>query len=400
MPKKPVMAIRNFAKYLALAVLAASCQVQELQNPQAPTKSEPAVSDVIPGKATVEFSEEMITVIEEGLQEGNGVMEELGVSSMIRVFPDAGEYEALHRRAGLHRFYRVTYSKDIPVTKAVAGLSAVPGVVSVTPVHRISLRSVSFNDPYLSKQWHYINTKTAGADINVEGVWEQYTTGSSKVIVSVVDEPVDPSHPDLQENLWRDAQGHTGYNFGRNSWDLSIRPEGGRFEGQWVNGDIGHGTHVGGTISAVNNNGKGVCGIAGGDAANGTTGVLVMSCAIFSGYNGWADDEQSANAITWGADHGAVICNNSWGPEENINDPLASYDPACQAAIDYFIAYAGCDPQGNQRADSPMKGGLVFQVIPITETGLTLRLPEETGAIQSGVRFRKKSTITAAEPVR
>ena len=120
------MAIRNFAKYLALAVLAASCQVQELQNPQAPTKSEPAVSDVIPGKATVEFSEEMITVIEEGLQEGNGVMEELGVSSMIRVFPDAGEYEALHRRAGLHRFYRVTYSKDIPVTKAVQAFRPFP----------------------------------------------------------------------------------------------------------------------------------------------------------------------------------------------------------------------------------------------------------------------------------
>ena len=81
-------------------------------------------------------------------------------------------------------------------------MCAVPGVVSVTPVHRVSLRSVPFNDPYLSKQWHYINTKTAGADINVEGVWEQYTTGSSKEIVSVVDDPVDPSHPDLQENLW------------------------------------------------------------------------------------------------------------------------------------------------------------------------------------------------------
>ncbi|MBQ9410046.1 MAG: S8 family serine peptidase [Bacteroidales bacterium] len=363
------MAIRNFAKYLWAAVLAASCQVQEPQNAQAPDNTGPVVSDVIPGKATVEFSEEMTALIEEGLQDGglqtksaalNSVMADLGIASMERVFPDAGEYEALHRRSGLHRFYRVTYSTNTPATKAVADLSSVPGVVSVTPAHRISLRSVSFNDgSYFSKQWHYIGT--AGADINVEKVWEQYTTGSSNVIVSVVDEPVDPTHPDLKDNLWQDAQGHTGYNFARSSWDLSIRPAGGRYYGEWVNGDSGHGTHVAGTIGAVNNNGKGVCGIAGGDYANGIPGVRIMSCAIMSGYDGWADDVQIANAFTWAADHGAVISNNSWGPPKNVNESIETYDPCCKAAIDHFIKFAGCDSQeGNQRADSPMKGGLVF----------------------------------------
>ena len=35
------------------------------------------------------------------------------------------------------------------------------------------------------------------------------------------------------------------------------------------------------TIAAVNNNGVGVCGIAGGDAAKGVPGVQLMSCQIF-----------------------------------------------------------------------------------------------------------------------
>ena len=362
------MVIRNFAKCLVIGLLALACTVKENPQTQAPTPSEPAVSDEIPGQATVEFTDDMVALIEESLAEGvptksarmNSAIQELGIASLERVFPYAGEYEARTRAAGLHRFYKVKYSTEISSAKAVVDLSSVPGVVNVTPAHKISLRSVSFNDPYFSKQWHYINKTTAGADINVEGVWEQYTTGDPKVIVCVVDEPVDPSHPDLQDNLWKDAEGHTGYNFGRDSWDLSIRPEGGKYGSQWTNGDSGHGTHVAGTVAAVNNNGKYVCGVAGGDFANGKPGVRLQSCAIFSGYDGWASDTGCANAIKWGADHGAVISQNSWGPSDDVNQALATYDPAGKAAIDYFVQYAGCDAQGNQKADSPMKGGLVF----------------------------------------
>lgn len=369
---------RHYIYILAALVLSAvSCSVKE-STPETASE-EPEISLPAPnivdgcyaGQAVVEFDDDMIALIESDLEAGlvetksealNAVLADLGIVSMERVFPDAGEFEARSRAAGMHRFYTVNFSEDMPVTKAVGELSDLPGIVSVDPVRPVVRRAV-FNDPNLSKQWHY-NGSNANAHINVEQVWKQYTTGSNRVIVCVVDEPVDPSHPDLQGNLWKDASGRTGYNFARGNYDLSIRTENGY-------GDIGHGTHVAGTVAAVNNNGIGLCGVAGGDAAKNIQGALLQSCAIFSGSK-YASDSQTCNAIKWGADHGAVISQNSWGYQADANgdgkissSELAEYKSekpsnAMKAAIDYFIKNAGCDSNGNQLADSPMKGGLVF----------------------------------------
>ena len=362
---------------LALALLAAGCSVKESGPEAVPSLPEeqdeaPALVDgCYAGQAVVEFEDWMIALIEDDLSAGlvetksealNDVLQELGIVSLERVFPDAGEFEPRSRAAGMHRFYTVFFSEDMPVTKALGELSDLPGIVSADPVRPVRRRAV-FNDPMLSRQWHY-NGSNASAHIHVEDVWKNYTTGSSDVVVCIVDEPVDPTHPDLMANLWKDASGHTGYNFARSSYDLTIRPESG-------NGDVGHGTHVAGTVAAVNNNGIGLCGIAGGNAALGIAGVRLQSCAIFSGSRS-ASDAATCNAVKWGADHGAVISQNSWGYYADENEDgtvsaseLASYkqmkiSAAMKAAIDYFIKYAGCDNSGNQLSDAPMKGGLVF----------------------------------------
>lgn len=68
-----------------------------------------------------------------------------------------------------------------------------------------------------------------------------------------------------------------------------------------------HGTHIAGTIAAVNNNGEGVCGIAGG-SGNGD-GVRIMTI-------GWlADNRQTIpnwDMFAYAADNGAVIASCSW----------------------------------------------------------------------------------------
>lgn len=304
-------------------------------------------------------------IVQTSVKSSDDILSSIGVKYMSRTFPDAGRFEARSRAEGLHLWYDVYFDTLVPLTRANSDLSTISGidVVEYRPkivhlkgelVERIDKNSVStyssrvsnsesttiFNDPMLGDQWHYYNDGTKGVegcDINVIPAWEYYTKGSSDVIVSVVDGGIDVTHPDLIENLWVSEDGNNGWNFYRNS--------------KYVTADD-HGTHVAGVIGAVNNNGIGICGIAGGDLLNGIGGVKLMSCQIFEGdYS--ASDAGIASAIKYGADNGAVISQNSWGYEEYIELPASDKD-----AIDYFIQFAGLDENGVQAG--PMAGGIVI----------------------------------------
>ena len=320
------------------------------------------------GVVNVKFSEELTEKVEQDLAAGgvvtkasspelSGLYGSLGIVSLERVFPYAGEFEPRTRAEGLHRWYKVTYNERTAVTKAVGELEDIPGIDIAEPVRNIRTSSY-FNDTFAGNQWDFYNDGTLtsnhskGADINVVPVWKQYTTGDRKVVVAVVDGGIDYSHADLADSYV------DGYNFVSGSEVVTAHS---------------HGTHVAGTIAAVNNNGIGVNGIAGGDAASGVQGVGLLSCQMFA-TNSDGDDESgsSAAAIKWGADHGAVISQNSWGyyydydgdgslSGDELSDALAGQIGfADREAVDYFIKYAGCDNDGNQRPSSPMKGGVVI----------------------------------------
>lgn len=320
----------------------------------------------------VSFDEEMSEYL--ALQSAEGVIEAveetfaptkassvatMKIARMERVFPDAGEYEELHRAAGLHKFYRLSYTLPVDREKAAGELLAMQCVETAeapTP-KKLCKVNLPFNDPYATQyQWQYYNDGTLaskfvkGCDINVVPVWKEFTGGTSNVIVAVVDEGIDANHEDLGAVMI--APGSNGSkNFVKNNYTITA-------------GD--HGCHVAGIIGAINNNRKGCCGVAGG--LDGSGGVRLMSCQIFAGSSGG----DSAAAIVWGADHGAVICQNSWGYNYDSNGDgkisgsevsrarNATIDSDDKAAVDYFIKYAGCDSNGNQKSDSPMKGGVVI----------------------------------------
>ncbi len=351
----------------AALVLAFACaREQEVpQEPQtAPAEASPEAA-YVPDVAVVEFSDEMVELIESDLLSGslvtksaavNDVFAELGISAARPVFPEEEcpeEYRQRERDFGLRRFYYVEFDATArPMTKAAETLSALPGVISAEPVYQVRINDTfPFNDPRASSQWPYNNNSVPEADINCIPVWNNYTTGDPSVIVSVVDEGVDLEHPDLK---WNCIPGGANGSFNFANGNYEVEP-------------MSHGTHVAGTIAAVNNNGIGVAGIAGGDYKNNKPGVKILSCQFF----GTKNNGSGADAIRWGANHGAVISQNSWGYvadtnydgvisadelERAKNFRISSFD---RAAVDYFITYAGCDANGNQKPDSPMKGGLV-----------------------------------------
>ena len=215
----------------------------------------------------------------------------------------------------------------------------------VSPVTKASSNGV-FDDPMLDQQWHYYNngsvsSSVSGCDINVVPAWRNYSTYhkyKGDIIVSIVDGGIDYKHEDLQANMWKnpDKTGENVYGYNFASDTFVVTPD-------------DHGTHVAGTIAAVNNNGVGVCGVAGGDTKKKISGAKLMSCQIFDG----KASGSGAEAIKWGADHGAVISQNSWGYPD-----LHTMPSSVKAAVDYFEKYAGLDENGKQVG--PMKGGLVI----------------------------------------
>ncbi len=346
---------------LALAgLLVCACSVEPGPGEAvtAPVTHEVDSTSYIPGEIIVEFSDDMIAELEKDLQGGrflhtksgevNSVFGGMGVTAVERLYPDAGEWEPRHREAGLHKWYRIKFDPAMPQTKAVSDISEIPGLVYAGRSPRIKPSAI-FNDPSLSKQWHYINNGTLtpshkkGCDINVEPVWAHYTGGSSDVIVAVVDGGVDLSHEDLGSVVIPGGS-NGSRNFVSNSYQIVPHS---------------HGTHVAGTIGAINNNGKGVCGIAGG--LDGKGGVRIMSCQVFEPNPSDPEHDKSGGfyeALVWAADHGAVIANNSWGNVyDSEADALKGGVGGMKGAIDYFIKYAGVDKDGNQTG--PMKGGLV-----------------------------------------
>lgn len=285
-----------------------------------------------------------------------------GVVKMRRLFPHAGKFEERTRAEGLHKWYILSYEEGHSMTKASDGLLIEgvelieycpkiaivgnPELVEVVSAATKASSSGVFDDPMLDQQWHYYNngkasSSVSGCDINVVPVWRNYSTYNKykgDIIVGIVDGGIDYKHEDLAENMWKnpDKTGENvyGYNFVTNSF--VVTPE-------------DHGTHVAGTIAAVNNNGIGVAGIAGGDIKKRIPGVKLMSCQIFEGKN----SGPGAEAIKWSADNGAVISQNSWG-----YPTLDATPSSVKSAVDYFEKYAGVDENGRQVG--PMKGGLVI----------------------------------------
>jgi serine protease len=131
------------------------------------------------------------------------------------------------------------------------------------------------NDPDYSKQWNF-------RSINLEQAWDD--SKGEGITVAVIDTGVS-AVPDLA-----DTQMVEGYDFVNDRKNASD--------------DVGHGTHVAGTIAQSTNNNYGVAGIA--------YKATIMPIKVLSGGGGGTISD-IAEGIKFAADNGAKIINMSLG---------------------------------------------------------------------------------------
>ena len=392
-----------------LALSLSSCDKNETGNdvPEQQETSSSLTADAIDGELLIKFSPEMTNILDgyfatraagagmatrSGIPSTDEVLEILGAYSFERVFPVDPRHEERTREAGLHLWYKVCFDENVDLDAAIKRLSKLGEISKIQcnrRIYRIDNRvakeklpvagatraaaELPFDDPELSLQWGYINKggyafeqpwagAIAGCDVGCEDAWT-LCTGDSSIIVGVMDEGVHWEHPDLMANIWvnedeeyASSQDNDGNGYNGDRYGYNFASDRGYIATTSTN-DTGHGTHVAGTIAAVNNNGIGVSGIAGGDAAAGKGGVRIMSLQIFDD-NRASTVAMEAKAFKYAADNGAVIMQCSWGYNSAYSNIMQGYTPGPASekewetlyplekeAIDYFINNAG-SPNG------------------------------------------------------
>src|SRR6058998_2039341 len=241
---------------------------------------------------------------------------------------------ALKRFETLDGLELVKLPRGLLVEEAIRLYQRIPIVHYAEPNFIVNAATIP-NDSQFGSLWGLNNN--SDADIDAPEAWN-ITTGSSSVVVGVIDTGIDYNHEDLATNKFSntaDCNGIVddchGFDFANNDSDPMD--------------DNQHGTHVSGTIGAVGNNSKGVAGI--------NWNVKLMACKFLNaGGSGSTDGAVSClNYLAVMKDRGVniVATNNSWGGGEFSQALYDAIDAHRQRGI-LFMAAAGNSALDNDTA--------------------------------------------------
>ncbi len=275
-----------------------------------------------PGTTTPRFSPDRILVrFAEGTSE-SAMVAARGASPLLRSYK------------GVERLQLLAVPSGLDVDTAIAHYRAQPNVVYAEPDYLVETQATP-SDTQFAALWGLHSG--AGVDIDAPEAWN-LTTGSTTVVVGVIDTGIDYTHPDLTANVFRnalecngnglddDANGHVDDCHGIDTANNDTDP----FD------DNAHGTHVAGTIGASGNNGVGVVGV--------NWNVQIAACK-FLGADGSGFISNAIECLDYFKalkDRGVnlVATNNSWGGGGYSQALSDAIDAHLQRGI-LFVAAAG-----------------------------------------------------------
>lgn len=237
----------------------------------------------------------------------------------------------------------VSLNDGVDIKSAMQSYMSDPNIEYAEPNYKRYIRATTPNDTYFSQQWALWNTGafaggTAGADIKAPLAWD-YSRGSDRLVVAVIDTGVDYNHEDLFGKIWQntgeictngiddDGNGYVddcfGWNFVNNNRDPID--------------DNGHGTHCAGIIGATTNNNLGISGIL--------WNVKIMPLKSLSA-SGGGSVADAVLALNYAVRMGARIVNASYGSNTFSQAEYDSISNANDNGV-LFIAAAGNDSNNN-----------------------------------------------------
>jgi subtilisin family serine protease len=251
---------------------------------------------------------------------------------------------------GLNMFHMRSNSMN---TQALLKMmSNAPGVLYAEPNYIVETQ-LTPNDPNFGQLWGLNNTGQTvggqvgvpGADISAVQAWD-VSTGTSSVVVGVIDTGIDYNHPDLAANVWSAPAA-----FSVTIGGQTINCPAGSHGFNAVNNtctpldDNNHGTHCSGTIGGRGNNGTGVAGV------NWTTSIMGLKFLTASGSGATGDAIEAIQfAIQakqiFGAGANVRILSNSWGGG-GFSQALLDAINQANANDMLFVAAAGNSASNN-----------------------------------------------------
>jgi uncharacterized delta-60 repeat protein len=200
------------------------------------------------------------------------------------------------------KLVRVPQGADV---KAAAAAFARRAEVAYAEPNWLRRPDATPNDTRFGELWGL--HQASDADIDAPEAWD-VTTGSSGVIVAVVDTGVSYQHPDLAGNMWPGI-----------GWDF-VQNDATPFDYD------SHGTHVAGTIGAQGNNSLGVTGV------NWDVSIMALrACCV----NGQFPDSTIVDAFAYACANGAKVVNGSFG-SANLGVAIRDAVLACPSVLFVF----------------------------------------------------------------
>ena len=267
------------------------------------------------------------------------------------------------------------------------------------------------DDANWSNQW-------GPAKIQAPTAWG-VVTGTSDIVIAIVDSGLQLSHEDLAAKVWTNSNEIPGNGLDDDAngkiddihgWHFYHAWNGSAFEAAEdanVQDDFAHGTHVAGIAAASTNNAVGIAGLA--------WGARLMPVKVLDQFgNGWYSD--IAAGIVYAADNGARLINLSLGGSPDSQTLRDAVDYArvhgalviaatgnsggavfYPAAYDPVLAVAATDP-GDQRAYFSNYGPQVDLAAPGTDIFSTWCHTDVIAVTCEGSYYFNKSGTSMAAP--